>query len=379
MAIYEDGSYSSAPGIALIAKVLAGRCTMHYTRVAVGKGTIPEDKTPKTMTEPADYVMDARIAAVTNPVNGECQVTVQIDSSDVEHGFYCTGILLYAEDPDDGEVPYTYLVLENGPEWIRPSSSAVGKLATFDLIAAVGDVDHVTAAIDPDSIATIAEVHRLIAEGIEEAAEDGEIATEEKVGEMISEALADFSAGGIYKSIDFSIAPEDWTDSEDGSDYPFYADIEDEDITAEMTPNVNLAEGSLNAASICGVCSAASTYAGYVRIKARRTPQSAIAGTCSIFAVGSGGGGGSYVLPTATSSRLGGIKIGAGLAVQNDGTASVDTEGIADDITDDVTQAVLEDAVATDRETDDMIDDVFGDDAPDEEVRDGDEPVDDEL
>ena len=37
--------------------------------------------------------------------------------------------------------PYTYLVLENEPEWIRPASSIVGKLATIDLIAAVGDVD----------------------------------------------------------------------------------------------------------------------------------------------------------------------------------------------------------------------------------------------
>ena len=145
MAKYEDGSYGSAAGIALIAKVLAGRCAMKYTRVAVGKGNIPDDKTPKTMTEPADYVMDAVIAGITNPVDGECQVTVQINSANVDKGFYCTAVVLYAEDPDEGEVPYTYLVLENEPEWIRPASSIVGKLATIDLIAAVGDVDTVTA------------------------------------------------------------------------------------------------------------------------------------------------------------------------------------------------------------------------------------------
>ena len=28
---FEDGSYGSAKGIALIAKVLAGKCSMHYT------------------------------------------------------------------------------------------------------------------------------------------------------------------------------------------------------------------------------------------------------------------------------------------------------------------------------------------------------------
>lgn len=42
---------------------------------------------------------------------------------------------------------------------------------------------------------------------------------------------------------------------------------------------------------------------------------------------GGGGGGGSYVLPTATASRLGGVKIGDGIDVATDGTisANVDT------------------------------------------------------
>lgn len=172
MSKFEDGSYQCLPGPALIAKVLAGRCMMHYTRAAVGQGTIPEDVSPKALAEPPDYVMDAKIAAVTNPVDGECQVTVQINSSDVETGFYAMGILLYAEDPDLGEVPYTYLKLEDGLEWIRPASSAVGKLATFDLIAAVGAVDKVSASIDPEAIATFTAVKQLIAEARQETQKD---------------------------------------------------------------------------------------------------------------------------------------------------------------------------------------------------------------
>lgn len=162
MSNFEDGSYGSVTGLTLLGKVLAGRCSMKYTKAAVGNGTIPDGKTPKTMTGPAGYVMDAKIASITNPVNGECQVTLQIRSDDVETGFYATNIVLYAEDPDEGDVPYTYLSLENEPEWIRPASSIVGKLATFDLIAAVGDVDAVTAIIDPEAVATVACVEELI-------------------------------------------------------------------------------------------------------------------------------------------------------------------------------------------------------------------------
>lgn len=164
MARFEDGCYGSLKGIDLIAKVLAGRCPMHYTRVAAGKGTIPDSLTPKTLTEPPEYVMDAMISSVTNPVNGECQVSVQINSKYVEEGFYAKWLILYAEDPDEGEVPFTVLCLENEPEWIRPSSSIVGKLAHFDLIAAVGDVDNVTATIDPEALVTLEAVKQLISE-----------------------------------------------------------------------------------------------------------------------------------------------------------------------------------------------------------------------
>ncbi|MBS1028318.1 hypothetical protein [Gluconobacter albidus] len=40
----------------------------------------------------------------------------------------------------------------------------------------------------------------------------------------------------------------------------------------------------------------------------------------------SGGGGGSYTLPPATSSTLGGVKVGTGLAVTTDGTVSVNVD-----------------------------------------------------
>jgi hypothetical protein len=162
MTKYEDGCYGTLAGIALIAKVMAGKCSMKYTRVAAGKGAIPEGESPKTMSDVAEYVMDAKIAAITNPLDGECQITVQINSADVETGFYCTGLVLFAEDPDLGEIPYTYLLLENEPEWIRPASSIVGKLATFDIIAAVGDVDKVYASIDPAAIATMEEVEQVV-------------------------------------------------------------------------------------------------------------------------------------------------------------------------------------------------------------------------
>lgn len=258
MSRFEDGSYGSLSGVALIAKVLAGRCRMKYTRAAVGKGTIPDDMTPKTMTGCADYVMDAIIAEVSNPVNGECQVTIQIKSDKVEKGFYATNIVLFAEDPDDGEVPYTYLSLENEPEWIRPASSIVGKLATFDIIAAVGDVDVVEAVIDPDALMTRVAAERLIAE---------------------STAL---SGSEIY------IPKDGWKPVEEGQEeaeygLTLYQDIALSGVRADQFPNVSFRKDDIGVANHAGMCSTVQSLDGFIRIWAEKAPSRDVEATVSLY------------------------------------------------------------------------------------------------
>lgn len=64
---------------------------------------------------------------------------------------------------------------------------------------------------------------------------------------------------------------------------------------------------------------------------------------------GTGGGGGAYILPTATQTRLGGVKIGNGITLSNDGTISVDTEQTAENAADIVERNATE---PTDAEVD---------------------------
>lgn len=316
---FEDGSYQCLPGPALIAKVLAGRCKMNYTRAAVGQGLIPEGVSPKTLTEPPEYVMDAKIAAVTNPVDGECQVTVQIKSDDVATGFYAMGILLYAEDPDFGEVPYTYLKLEDGLEWIRPASSAVGKLATFDLIAAVGAVDAVSANIDPDAIATYAAVKQLI-----------------------SDATA---------VMEITIPKDGWTDGtghigegdEEGEEpdmednYGLRVDIPLDGVTEAMQPFLSVHPAHLETAKGCELSTTARTMDGALRLYAKSAPTADMTATLTLLCVTSGAisgwasGGAGYSLPAATATRLGGVKVGDGLNVGPDGTLSVNPDKVITD------------------------------------------------
>ena len=334
MSKFEDGSYGSLTGVALIGKVLAGRCTMKYTRAAVGNGTIPDEMTPKTMTGPAGYVMDAIIAAVTNPIDGECQVTVQIKSDKVEKGFYATNIVLFAEDPDEGEVPYTYLSLENEPEWIRPASSIVGKLATFDLIAAVGDVDTVTAVIDPEAIVTAGDVQAMFEEhNTDPDAHGGNLASIEKVNELVAAHNADPNAhGGIgsAKTAEITILESAWTQSEDGSGY--VTDVAVEGAQEGLYPSVTLHNSALPVAFAAGVYPTVQALEGVLRFWAVQKPTADMAATIALFFHSGASGGGSGSVPVATSSTIGGVKVqsGSGLSIDADGNLSIDRASTED-------------------------------------------------
>lgn len=308
MSNFEDGSYGSIKGIALIAKVLAGRCPMRYTRVAAGKGYIPEGETPKTMTSPAEYVMDAKIASISNSVDGECQVTIQINSTGVDVGFYCTGLLLYAEDPDEGEVPYTYLSLENEPEWVRPKSSIVGKLSTFDIIAAVGDVDTVVAAIDPEAITTVQTAKNLIAEHDADPNAHGGIASESCV--LVKEITIPKSDWKVWSAGDEDAAT---------SEYQMQIDIIVDNAYETMFPTLALSLPSLTVSGDAVLCPSIRAKDGFVRLGAKSRPSEELKGAITLLF---DSGEKSSNLPAASDSVLGCVK------VREDSGLTIDSEGL---------------------------------------------------
>lgn len=271
MAKFEDGSYPSVAGKNLIAKVLAGKCKMEYVKATIGSGSIPEGMTPKTMTEVAGYVMDGKISSVTNPVDGECQVTVQVNSADVERGFYATGVLLYANDPDEGPIPYTYLVLETEPERIRPASSAVAKLATFDLIAAVDEIEQVFATIDPEAIVTLRTVQQLIREAIK--TEDITIPTE-------GWAQPERDSGGDDEDVSSGSPGEPDLDN-----YGLQVDIPVLGMKEDDVPMVNIVPAHLAQAQECGLCATCKSVEGAVRMFAKQAPSSEIKGSLTVLGV----------------------------------------------------------------------------------------------
>ena len=130
----------------------------------------------------------------------------------------------------------------------------------------------------------------------------------------------------------FTIPHEAWQsaggaeDDEGGGTYPCRADVVCDEATAMHTPIATLDKACLAAAKACELCPTVETASGVLRFWAMKVPDGELTG--SVLLVGQGGGGksgdGSYTLPTATPFGLGGVKVGDGLTVDNEGKLSVD-------------------------------------------------------
>ena len=135
--------------------------------------------------------------------------------------------------------------------------------------------------------------------------------------------------------VPFVIAKDAWqsvSGEEDGEteitagNYPYYADAVCDGATSLHTPIVTLDLDSLALAKACELCPTVETLTGALRFWAMSVPDGDLTG--EVLLIGKGGGSasgdGSYVLPTATAYRLGGVKVGDGLVVDDEGTLSVD-------------------------------------------------------
>lgn len=152
--LYEDGNYLTDKGRALIAKLMGTGAQIKFTRAAVGSGTVPEGMALKDMTDLAEWQADGMISDISTPVPGEAQTVFQVFSRDVEVGFLASEGAIWALDPDEGEILYTYIVIANSPEWIRAVSDPVQKFAEFTCINIVGAVKVDITMINPEAIAT---------------------------------------------------------------------------------------------------------------------------------------------------------------------------------------------------------------------------------
>ena len=148
-------------GLNVIAKLVAGS-TLQFTRIAIGDGAMPSDKTPLTVTDLTNKLFDVTIQSVTSS-NGQATVMGVFSNQDNETGFFYRELGLFAKDPEtQEEFLYCYGNAGADAEWISPSgtSSVIEKIVK--IVTLVGNAETVTASIPSGIYATKEEMNTAL-------------------------------------------------------------------------------------------------------------------------------------------------------------------------------------------------------------------------
>ena len=149
-------------GLNVIAKLVAGS-TLEFTRIAVGDGAMPSDKTPLTVTDLSNRLFDVQINSVTSDGTGSATVIGVFSNADKETGFFYRELGLFAKDPDtQTEFLYCYGNAAADAEWISPSGASSVIEKEVKIVTLVGNAEVVTAQIASGIYATKEELEKAL-------------------------------------------------------------------------------------------------------------------------------------------------------------------------------------------------------------------------
>lgn len=141
------GTYVTQKGYRLITKLLAADTQLEFTRAAVGIGKLQGGVNPESLVDLVNYKMDAQISDY--GIEGDqAYVNVQLSSERIIEGFLVTEVGVYAKDPDEGEILYSYMDISGDPTYIyAEGTSSILKFAEFTMYMLIGSLKKVTAVI----------------------------------------------------------------------------------------------------------------------------------------------------------------------------------------------------------------------------------------
>lgn len=333
---WEKSSYTAA-GAALLSESLSGGALV-ITRAVSGTGTADADLSGETGVSGETH--DLKLLDIeTVESGGETarRVKIQITGADETYIMHQVGV--YGRLNDDAE---TLLFIMQDARGVEVPSTKVNGDFEIELSAllAVSNKANISITVDPQMQALAKMVK-------------AEVEKHNKDASAHADAIA-AAVGNAMKSLKESADGWDWQRESDDEEmlgmdgFRCVVDVAVDDVTEEMFPSVALHKAALEVAKRAGLCPTVQALAGVLRFWARNIPTADMSATVALWAPGGTAGGGSaYVLPVATATRLGGVKIGSGVSVSADGTISASTSGIT------------QDEVVSAADTDKMLDEIF--------------------
>lgn len=305
---YYGGTVTVA-GRNLITSLMAGK-TIEFTRIEVGSGAMPDGVEPIDMNALVAPVAEG-VSTIPTVENGVLSMTVEYRNDlngGLQEGFWLREFGVFAKTEDTDEILLYYATLGDSPQPVNAYKDNRIDIRRYPITIALELDCDVQVTYNPGSFITAAEAEKILTTLVQEA----------------------MSGVGTAIIKDITIPADGWNvqESDDQSrtdEYHYVLDLVVDEAKDEHFPSVALYKKSLETAKKAGLCPSAQALAGIVRFWAMKQPLNDMDATLALLspgAGGTGGGGGDYVLPVATTTRLGGVKIGNGINVAEDGTIS---------------------------------------------------------
>ena len=145
-------------GSLLIAKVMASRGSITFTRIVMGDGYMPSSQVPEHMTAVVSPKATMEITKCEVTGNGAAVVGGRYDNSEQSQDFEWRELGLYARDPDVGEILYSYGNTGESAETIPAGGGATAIEKLIDVVTYVGNDVNVTAEFMPYVVPSADEV-----------------------------------------------------------------------------------------------------------------------------------------------------------------------------------------------------------------------------
>ena len=321
------GFTPTTAGRGLLASLLAGQ-TLTITRAMVGSG---KPDSLEAMAGLTDLVAPVARATSTTPVRTGDAVSLTVEyrsdmNGGLQEGFSINEYGLFAKTADSAETLIFYGCLGDHPQWVYPYTPGVAPdIRDYPVKIQISSEVNVQINFHADAFITAEEAQALL------------------------ESMVQQTAGADI--LDITIPAGGWA-WEEGQDFPCTAQVSVPAARASHYPVVTIHPDSLDTAFRAGLCPAVRAEDGALRFWARRWPAGDLAATVLLQSRSGGGaaagGGGDYILPPATQTTLGGVKIGENIHVTDDGKISV--KDIPEPATDEEIRDIVSGSFASDAE-----------------------------
>lgn len=149
-------------GQSLMAKLIAGKANVTFTKVAASSTTYSDSQIP-ALTGLSNIKQQVAVSKVTRINNVAVQVDAAMENSALTSGYYMNSLGLYANDPDEGEILYAVAGANVGA-YMPPYNGITVSGAYLKLVTTVSNASNVSMTVDPAAVATVGDINALQAE-----------------------------------------------------------------------------------------------------------------------------------------------------------------------------------------------------------------------